>query len=202
MDTWSKIYEHLTETAAALHKISGGVVRAVEILKKAQQEDHTVWLIGNGGSASTASHFANDLVKQCRLRAICLMDMIPMVTAFANDLEWDLALREMFDNFHTPGDVLIAFSCSGESENIIRVAQSLNAVGTIVFTGDREDSNLLLTSKPEVVIHVQSPYIMVQESVHLTVCHAIVAALKASQKQIDSADAVAWAMKRMNPYAD
>jgi len=96
------------------------------ILMKAYDEGKQVFIMGNGGSGSTASHFACDINKGCcfnlekKFKVICLNDNIPTMLAYANDLSYDKIFVEQLKNFLQPGDVVICISASGNSENVLQ----------------------------------------------------------------------------------
>lgn len=177
MSIRSELESNLTETRSAIVRIdSQSLIRVVEILAKAREQKTHVWLLGNGGSAATCSHFANDLQKLCGVRAMCLTDMAPLVLAYGNDEGWQKMFSRALQGYGKPGDVLIVFSCSGYSPNAIEAARAWNDE-LIVFTGDDQDSKLIQEAGADVIVHVFHPDIMVQESVHLAMCHAVVSAL-------------------------
>ena len=79
--------------------------------------------MGNGGSAATASHFVNDLVS-LGIKAVCLNDNTPTIMAIANDYEYaEVFVRQLQTCYGYSGDLVIAFSCSGESENVVRAVE-------------------------------------------------------------------------------
>lgn len=179
------------------------VAKAVNILRLAKSQGVMIWLAGNGGSASTASHFANDLIKQCGIKAMCLNDMVPTILAYGNDGGWqDMFSGPMRVMQPSPSDILILFSCSGESPNIIKLVEGWIGGQVVLFTGDNQDSSLIQSAKAHIILQVFNPDIMVQESVHLALCHAIVSALKSVRPANDSADALFYAMKQKNSYSD
>jgi D-sedoheptulose 7-phosphate isomerase len=156
---------------------ANAIFEAANILSKVKKLAGRVFIAGNGGSAATASHFANDLRKICHIDATALSDSIPTLLAYGNDNGWE----QMFaDSMDTPGayDALIAISCSGASRNVIVAAQKVISVcgHVIVLTG-------LITSKNKLAllgcptIEIKSKDIKIQEDLHLMVCHAIVEAL-------------------------
>jgi D-sedoheptulose 7-phosphate isomerase len=110
-------------------------VRAAEILFQAYQSDHTVFLFGNGGSAALASHMAADLGKCThfpgpewlapvrRLKALSLTDNTPLITAWANDTNYDNVFAGQIENFIQQDDVAFAISGSGNSPNAIRALE-------------------------------------------------------------------------------
>lgn len=93
--------------------------KAIEILFEAWRNDRHVYLMGCGGSASNASHFAADLSKTAivpgkkRFKAISLVDNTPCVSAWTNDEGWGSVFRGQIENFMEPGDVLVGFSVHG-----------------------------------------------------------------------------------------
>src|SRR3990170_6268685 len=90
---------------------------------KAIKEANYVYIIGNGGSASTANHFANDLVKMCGVKAISLCANEAIVMAYANDNGYENVFSDQLKVFLTKNDLLITISGSGTSKNIIKAIQ-------------------------------------------------------------------------------
>jgi D-sedoheptulose 7-phosphate isomerase len=106
-----------------------GLAHAMLLLERAFIEGRLVFIAGNGGSAATASHMANDLVKGVArvggrgLRTIALSDNVPLITAIANDKNYDEIFADQLLTLGRPGDVLLVLSGSGNSTNIVRVVQ-------------------------------------------------------------------------------
>lgn len=98
-----------------------GIDRAIELLYGAWQRGNTVFTCGNGGSAGTATHLAADLFKctivpgQPRLRALSLVDNIPLVSALVNDDGWQSVYEKQLETLFRPGDVVVAISVHGGS---------------------------------------------------------------------------------------
>jgi D-sedoheptulose 7-phosphate isomerase len=119
------------------------VERAIELLAEARDGRRRIFVCGNGGSASMSSHFATDLVKgasfgrQSRFRILSLVDSIPTLTAYSNDVSYECVFVEQLKNFAETGDVVLAVSSSGNSLNVIRALEYGNAIGckTIALTG-------------------------------------------------------------------
>src|SRR3954468_22278240 len=119
------------------------VSQAIEMLRQARDEDRRIFVCGNGGSASTASHFACDMVKGAsynrptRFRIMALTDQLPTLTAYANDVSYDAVFVEQLKNFAEPGDVFMGISGSGNSPNVLRAIEYANWIGcrTIALTG-------------------------------------------------------------------
>ena len=147
------------------------ITKAAEVLSDARKTLSNVWIVGNGGSASTANHLANDLYKMCNIRAISLPLLVPTVLAYGNDTGWRNMFVGAFGKLYTPGDVLIAISCSGNSDNVVACAEMVEKP-IILMTGNNRKSKLAQMN-PKAVIYVDNDDITIQESVHSVVCHAI-----------------------------
>src|ERR1700694_4025438 len=119
------------------------VGQAIEILARARDEGRHIFVCGNGGSASTASHFACDMVKGAsynrthRFRIMALTDQLPTLTAYANDVSYDCVFVEQLRNFAQSSDLVMGISGSGNSPNVIRALEYANSIGcrTIALTG-------------------------------------------------------------------
>ena len=139
------IEEFLAGIEEIARKISRPAIdRAIDILYDAWQAGRTVFVVGNGGSASTASHFAADLNKMTaipgrpRLRAMSLVDSIPLMSALTNDEGWEHVYTEQLETFYRPGDVLVAISVHGGhgrdragawSQNLMRAIDHVKSRG-------------------------------------------------------------------------
>ena len=155
------------------------IARLSEMLYRAYGDGKQVFILGNGGSASTASHMAADLGKNTigpnmrRFRIMSLNDNIPLLTALANDVGYENVFAEQLQNLIQPGDVLIAISGSGNSPNVLRAmeyAQSRSAetVGMLGFGGGKA------AEFADLVLLVDSSDYGVVEDSHLIVNHILV----------------------------
>jgi D-sedoheptulose 7-phosphate isomerase len=130
--------------------IAGVDVAAVEAivsrLAAARDSGGTIFLAGNGGSAATASHWANDLGKATKcegrpaIRVMCMSDNTPWLTALANDEGYDRVFSGQLENFAAPGDVLVVLSASGSSPNLVQAValasqRGLTTIGLLGFDG-------------------------------------------------------------------
>ena len=148
-------------------------------LVKAYESGRTVYLFGNGGSASLASHFACDLGKgtaYCnggkRFRVLALTDNLPTLTAWANDSSYEDVFSEQLRNFVQPGEVALAISGSGNSKNVLnalRVAREAGAttVGISGFQGGE------MKSLCDICVTVPSNNMQIIEDLHLAMAHSI-----------------------------
>jgi D-sedoheptulose 7-phosphate isomerase len=109
-------------------ELDAGIARFSTLLRDARRRGGNVYLIGNGGSAAVASHIANDFCNVAGLRATGLLDHSAL-TCFANDYGYDNVYSERLERMARPGDVLVAISSSGESENIVRAARAVRQRG-------------------------------------------------------------------------
>lgn len=158
------------------------IERVVAILIDAHEANRTVFICGNGGSASTASHMAADLGKntavpgKSRLRVMSLTDNMSWFSALGNDLGYENVFVEQIANLLKPGDVLITISASGNSPNVVKAAEFTRANGgTVValvgFEGGR------LKEIADVAIHTRSGDYGPVEDSHLMLDHIFVEAL-------------------------
>jgi len=171
--------QYKTELLSAIDSIDlAKVEAAIEVLSKARDERRHIFTCGNGGSASTASHFATDIVKGAsfgrpdRFRIMALTDSLSTMTAYSNDISYECVFVEQLKNFAEPGDVLIAVSGSGNSPNVLRAVEYANSIGcrTIALSG-RDGGKL----GPMAELNVQAcnPHMGRIEDVHMIVMHMI-----------------------------
>lgn len=154
------------------------VQTAIEWIQQALDEGRQIFTCGNGGSASTASHFICDMVKgasynrEKRFRMMALTDSLPTITAYSNDVSYDVVFVEQLKNFARPGDILISISGSGNSPNVLRAVEYANSIGvkTVGLTG-RDGGQLGKLSQLE--INVGHPHMGRIEDGHMIVCHMI-----------------------------
>lgn len=152
-----------------LRKQSDEIKEVADIIKNSNQ----IYVCGNGGSAATASHFANDIQKICRKRAYSLTDNTPIMTAWANDLNYDNIFMKQLENIATEDDTLIVISGSGNSPNLFNAvtyanSTGMNTIGFVGMDGGRLKKNVKLTK----LIHVETDMLH-SEDWHLTLCHLI-----------------------------
>jgi len=150
-----------------------------ELLFRAYLNERQVFTIGNGGSASTASHIAADLAKNTigpnmrRFRITSLNDNVSVLTALSNDLGYEHVFVEQLINLIRPADVLIVVSASGNSANILRAtdyakSQSAHVVGLLGFDGGKAAGMV------DLPILVPVSHYGAVEDVHLVVNHILV----------------------------
>lgn len=179
------LHTYLAEAKAALDEpyILAAVRRIVPILLRARDEGRTVFFFGNGGSASTASHFVVDISKGVtqgegrRIRCVGLSDNIPSMTAWANDADYTRIFSEQLKGLAVKGDVAIAISGSGNSPNILEAVRCARALGvtTIGLSGIGGGK---LKEMVDVPLVVPSNSMQHTEDVHVVVLHLLTAYLR------------------------
>jgi len=173
------ITRYFSELEQMLQAISLPNLEAVlQLLEDAYRNGHRIFIMGNGGSAATASHFALDLAKNTimpgvpRLKAISLTDHVPLITAWSNDTAYEHIFAEQLANMIEPGDVAIGISASGNSPNVInalRMAKGYHAA-TIGLLGAKGGK-----IKDMVDAYVLAPgqNIEQEEDAHMILAHVI-----------------------------
>jgi D-sedoheptulose 7-phosphate isomerase len=154
------------------------VEQAIEWFRETRANNRHIFVCGNGGSASTASHFACDIVKGAsfnraeRFRIMALTDSLPTLTAYSNDVSYECVFAEQLKNFAQPGDLVMCISGSGNSPNVLRAAEYATSIGcrTIALTG-RDGGKLGPIA--ELNIQVPVPHMGRIEDGHMIICHMI-----------------------------
>ena len=173
----SQYFEELQRIMVSFPK--DGIDQIANILVGAYDAGRTVFLCGNGGSASLASHFACDLGKgtaYCnggkRLRALSLTDNLPTLTAWANDSSYEDVFSEQLRNFVQPGDVTLAISCSGNSKNVLNALQVARDAGatTVGISGFQGGE---MKSLCDICVIIPSTNMQIIEDLHLAMVHSI-----------------------------
>jgi D-sedoheptulose 7-phosphate isomerase len=168
--------ENLLQTIQTIDEAK--VSQAIEWFREARDQGRAIFVAGNGGSAATASHFVCDMMKGAslgkpsRFRIQALHDSMPTLTAYANDLHYQEAAVEQLKNFAVPGDIYMAISGSGNSQNVIRAMDYANSLGlhTLALTG-RDGGKL--GAMAELNIQVPEQHMGRIEDAHHIICHMI-----------------------------
>lgn len=184
MEPTASLSQYLDQLKTVVDDIDPETVFEVaETLYRTYREGGTVFVCGNGGSASTASHMACDLSKnvtpaaQGRPRVVSLTDNMAHFSAIANDISYDDVFLEQLRNLMTGRDALVVISASGNSPNVVKAAEfalKLNApvVAMTGFSGGK------LASLSTFQLHVDCQDYGPVEDVHLVFNHLLVAALR------------------------
>ncbi len=173
------IQSYLAELQGVIEGISPAeIAQVVELISEAGRRGQLIFICGNGGSASTASHMACDLAKGARvpgspsLRAIALTDSLPQLTAWANDTSYENCFGGQLEGLGGAGDLLIAISGSGNSPNVLRAVEvardlGMTTIGLAGFKGGK------LKGLVDYCLVVPAPSIEQVEDVHLILEHTI-----------------------------
>jgi D-sedoheptulose 7-phosphate isomerase len=161
----------------------GEVAQIANVLLDCHRRGGTIFVLGNGGSAATASHFACDLAKGARadgvppFRVMPLTDSVPLLTAWANDTSYEQVFAEQLAALVRADDVVVAISASGNSANVLAAAGVARAVGaSIVALSGRCGGKLRALA--DLTICVPSDTIEQVEDAHIAIAHAVCVALR------------------------
>lgn len=176
MDSISTYFAELEQMLQAISQTH--LQNALLLLERAYRNGHRIFIMGNGGSAATASHFALDLAKNTimpgapRLKAISLTDHVPLITAWSNDTAYEYIFAEQLANMVETGDVVIGISTSGNSPNVINALNlakqsQASTIGLLGAKGGR--------MKEIVDVYVLAPgqNIEQEEDAHMILAHVI-----------------------------
>lgn len=178
-DYKTRIEAYLSQLKSTIDAVSiESIDELMNILVNARNEGKTIFIMGNGGSGATASHFVCDFNKglsfegQKRFRFICLNDNIPSMTAYANDLSYEEIFVEQLKNFFQEGDVVIGISGSGNSINVIKAINYANENGgiTIGFTGYNGGKLYKIASNN---VHIPINDMQITEDLHMILDHCM-----------------------------
>jgi D-sedoheptulose 7-phosphate isomerase len=175
---YDEVEEWLAHARRAIEAVdAAAVTRAGQALADVRFRGGTIFIAGNGGSASTANHFACDLQKATRIegrgtRAISLSDNTALLTAWGNDLSFDSVFAEQLRLLATPGDALVLFSVSGSSPNLLEalsVAGEMNLT-TVALLGQSGGRAALKVDHSVIVASDDYGWV---ESAHLVLEHVL-----------------------------
>lgn len=178
------IMQYLSDVEGILRLIdSAKLEEIIDTIYGTYRADRQIFVMGNGGGAATAMHFTCDLNKTAavpgrrRMRAVSLSDNTALVTAWANDTNYTNIFGEQLVNFARPGDLVIGFTASGMSVNIVNAIALANELGcdTMAFVGF-DGGTVGAIGKH--VLHIASTSYQHIEDVHLLLCHVITNALQ------------------------
>lgn len=176
-------HKYINDLQVTLGRLSVELIdQVIALLHDARLRNRQVFIMGNGGSASTASHFVCDLGKNTRrkgwpnFRVLGLTDNMAVFSALANDEGYENVFAQQLASFVGPGDIVIGISTSGNSTNVINAVKLANQKGarTVAFTGFDSGE---LGSLVDINLHVPSNSIEQVEDIHLMLEHLICKAL-------------------------
>ena len=171
-------FERLKNTIDNLDR--NEIEKFIQVLNEARENGNTIFIMGNGGSAATASHFVCDFNKGAsymhddkkRFKLICLNDNTAINMAYANDVSYDDIFVETMKNFFNKGDVVIGISGSGNSKNVVKTIEYANKNGgiTVGLTGYNGG---LLKQISTVSVNANVDDMQISEDIHMILCHLI-----------------------------
>ena len=175
-DEISQYFEKEKATLDAIKKEDLNTL--MNVLMDAKDEGRTIFIMGNGGSAATASHYVCDFNKGISygkdrmFKFICLNDNIPTMTAYANDLSYADVFVGPLRNFMQKGDIVIGISGSGNSENVVRAIQYANdnggiSVGITGYSGGK------VKQMSRYNVHVPVDDMQITEDLHMVLDHCM-----------------------------
>lgn len=149
---------------------------ALNLLLETFENDHTVYIFGNGGSSATASHYQNDFNKgiseytEKKFNFLCLNDNIATVMAVANDIGFEEVFRFQLQGHIKPGDIVMAISGSGNSQNVLNAVeyakkQGNKIIGITGFQGGK------LRNLSDISLHVPINSMQITEDIHMIFDH-------------------------------
>jgi D-sedoheptulose 7-phosphate isomerase len=177
------IEEYIEKLSSVLNNMDlAQIERFVQILNDARDNDKFIYVFGNGGSGSAASHLVSDLNKGCaysrekRFKVICLNDNMPVIAAYANDVSYDDVFCEQLRNYLKPEDIVIGISGSGNSLNILKAieyANSINAftIGVCGFDGGK------LKHIAKHAVHINIDDMQITEDIEVVINHILMKVL-------------------------
>lgn len=149
-----------------------------QLLEEKKEQNKKVFILGNGGSSASASHWVCDFNKGSnfedskRIQLYSLTDNVPILSAIGNDISYEDIFIEQLKNYLSTDDLVIGLSVSGNSENIIRALKYANEVGAETFSIIGDYDGRMINSS-ENYIKVSSKNYGIVEDVHMYICHVI-----------------------------
>jgi len=184
MDTLERIRQLFTESIQtkidAADALQEDIAKAAEMLVASLMASNKLLCCGNGGSAGDAMHFASELLNRFErerpsLPAISLTTDVNTLTAIANDYGYDEVYAKQVKALGQPGDILVAFSTSGNSKNVIQAIKAALSRDMLIIAMTGKDGGEMagLLSTNDVEIRVPSPSTARIQEVHLLIIHTL-----------------------------
>lgn len=181
-------FRRLTST---IGKISvSDVNRVMGVLEEARRSGRMIFIMGNGGSAATASHYVCDFNKGVSLnqkrkyKFLCLNDNIPSMMAYANDLSYRDIFVNALKTYYSPGDVVIGISGSGNSENVLNAIEYANHNGCITIGLSGYDGGKLM-QLAQYNINIPVADMQITEDLHMVLDHCMMKVLSSDCLEYD-----------------
>lgn len=173
------------------NNLTSTILEIFQILNNTRDNSKRVYIMGNGGSGSTSTHFSSDLLKTSlvkgkeKFQAFSLCDNVPVILAWANDSSFNDIFSQQLKNILQKDDVVIAISGSGNSTNVINAIDYANQIGakTISLTG-KNGGKLAKICSTNLII--PSDDMLTIETMHLLVCHTLTTLLRSQGEPLFS----------------
>jgi D-sedoheptulose 7-phosphate isomerase len=178
------VQAYFAELADVLARLDAAAVdRLIDAVRRARDAGGMIYTLGNGGSASTASHLALDLAKNTRradrpnMRVFALTDNVGLLTAWANDAHYEEVFAAQLDAVVRRDDLVVAISASGNSRNVLAAVAVARAAGARTFGLTGYDGGALRGAADDCVV-VPSRNMQAIEDAHLAIVHGVMCALR------------------------
>lgn len=178
-DTWQRYVDDLARVLGGLSftradgsglEVDDGYGTWRDLTLRVRSQRRTVYMIGNGASASMASHFSADLAKNGRVHTQTFFDLA-LITAISNDISYEQVFAEPLRRRGEGGDMLIAISSSGKSPNILAAAAVAAELGMTIVTLTGKDAGNPLRRRGDLNLHVPAPTYGLTETAHAAALH-------------------------------
>jgi len=177
--------DYVSRVAFALNTIEvSGLNVAIDLIKNTCLQGGKIWIIGNGGSAATASHFATDLsncsnIQGNEIKAISLCDNSSQLTAIGNDYGFEHIFERQLKKLSMPNDLLVTISASGNSQNILNciVYAKSNSIKTISISGFDGGAAAKISDFSIITVTNIGDYGVAEDS-HSIICHYLSSKLR------------------------
>ena len=166
----------IRDRAEEIFSLDAGAGRVIDLIRGLKQTDRKALVVGNGGSAAIASHTQNDICKALGIRALVFTEQ-PLLTALSNDDGYEVAYEKMVKLWAESGDLMLAISSSGQSENILRAARAAREAGCHIVTMSGFSHENPLRGLGDINFYVPSSSYGHVELVHGTLCQFLTDAL-------------------------
>lgn len=174
-----RVDNYLNTVVGLLNDISRAEIQEVlDMVMEAYKDGRQVFIIGNGGSAATASHLACDLQKTIGLcgvkkfKVMALTDNVPLMTAWANDFDYSEIFSRQLATWIQKNDLVIAFSGSGNSENVVKAVEFANESGaTTIGLSGFKGGKLAQVARHNIIIPSENMQHL--EDVHMVIAHLV-----------------------------
>lgn len=172
--------DYLEEFVQTLQQLDMDLIEKLYAkIDEARKNSKSIFVLGNGGSAASASHWVCDFNKGTnwgnskRIKMYCLSDNTPIFSALANDISYETVFEEQLKNYLVAGDLVIGLSVSGNSKNVLKAIQYAKSFGADTFSivGDFENSGMRKESAHCLVVPSKNYGIV--EDIHMYICHLL-----------------------------